>query len=165
MQILIHIHLSSHSCYKPGDKSWMMRGKWHIPIHKATFIYPNQLPFKILSYIHVHGYIHWTGYISRNFLLWIIPRILKCIDILKFYYITPQGYIGNIVSNLIKFSCYIRSPSIWQNPIRGHEPMVNQWKRRCSNLNSGFIRCVCVCVCVCVGGGGGGGGGQEVIVS
>ena len=34
--------------------------------------------------------------------------------ILKFYYITPQGYIGNIVSNLIKFSCYImlRAPSI-----------------------------------------------------
>jgi hypothetical protein len=51
------------------------------PSFKATFIYPNQLPFKILSYIHVHGYIHWTGYISRKFLIWFIPRILKCINI------------------------------------------------------------------------------------
>ena len=89
MQILIHIHLSSHSCYKPGDKLWMMRGKWkwHIPIHKATFIYPNQLPFKILSYITnlvCYAYFHWffspecqhifgkqTGYIFQS------PKTIK----------------------------------------------------------------------------------------
>jgi len=45
-----------------------------------------------------------------------------------------QKYVKVAIDRILK-----RSPSIWQNPIRGHEPMANQWKRRWSNLNSGFI--------------------------
>jgi len=43
----------------------------------------------------------------------IISEICESRDmVLEFNYITSQGYIGNNVNNLIKFSCYItlRSP-------------------------------------------------------
>ena len=54
-QVLLHMwYLSCNSCYKSSDKSRMRKGKYkgYIPIHEATFILTNILPFHILSYMH-----------------------------------------------------------------------------------------------------------------
>jgi hypothetical protein len=51
VQVLVHMwHLSCYSCYTPGDKSWMRKGKYkgYIPFHEATFIFTNLLPFYVL---------------------------------------------------------------------------------------------------------------------
>jgi hypothetical protein len=51
VQVLVHMwHLSCYSCYTPGDKWWMRKGKYkgYIPFHEATFIFTNLLPFYIL---------------------------------------------------------------------------------------------------------------------
>jgi hypothetical protein len=60
--------------------------------------------------------------------------------ILKFYYITPQGYIGNIVSNLIKFSCYIMLRSLTYD--RTRLVVMNPWPT--NENDAAFYYCVVI---------------------
>ena len=51
--------------------------------------------------------IHTTNFDMHKYSKSYQKYVKEAIDrILKNVYIIPQGYIGNVVSNLIKFSCY-----------------------------------------------------------
>jgi len=60
--------------------------------------------------------------------------------ILKNVYIIPQGYIGNIVSNLIKFSCYNMLRSLTYD--RTRLEVMNPW--RTNENDTAFYYCVVI---------------------